>query len=82
MREITFWELLSHDNRFLVLTDLEERTIYTWDRHRTLQVWRQTDPNYDWAEIDKWEEVAIRQLTIIPKTFEEARAEALAWKNA
>lgn len=78
--------LVSNDERIIVLTAQDERSIYTWNRSDTLQCWRPVvrgdDRDYPKGRFDPndWEEVAIlTQSGYGPKNYEEARTVAIAW---
>ena len=78
--------LLSHDERQIVLTSAEERSIITWNQSDTFQWWRpivRSDfGDYSKGRFDPndWEEVAIlTQSGYGPKTYEDARKVATDW---
>lgn len=78
--------LLSHDERRIVLTSSEDRSIITWNQSDTFQWWRpvvRTDySDYPKGRFDlnDWEEVSIlTQSGYGPKTYEDARQVAIAW---
>lgn len=78
--------ILSHDERQIVFTSAEERSIITWNQSDTLQWWRpvvrMNDSDYPKGEFDPndWEEVSIlTQSGYGPKNYEEARTVAIAW---
>lgn len=78
--------IISNDERQIVLTSAEDRSIITWNQSDTLQWWRpivrQDFSDYSKGRFDPndWEEVAIlTQSGYGPKTYEEARKVAIAW---
>jgi WD40 repeat protein len=78
--------LLSHDERRIVLTSAEDRSIITWNQSDTFQWWRPVvrmdDSDYPSGEFDPndWEEVSIlTQSGYGPKTYEDARQVAINW---
>jgi hypothetical protein len=78
--------VLSHDERQIVLTSSEDRSIITWNQSDTLQWWRpvvrMNETDYPSGRFDPndWEEVAIlTQSGYGPKTYEDARRVAIAW---
>lgn len=87
--------LLSHDERQIVLTSAEDRSIITWNQADTFQWWRPvvrmqpedlgfmsvtlSGGSFDFNPND-WEEVAIlTQSGYGPKTYEQARKVAIGW---
>jgi hypothetical protein len=81
-------DILSLDERIIVLSDWETRSLITWNQSDTLQWWRpkvrirkadypkgQHDPN-DWEEV-----TILTQSGYGPKTFKEARKVAQDWIN-
>lgn len=78
--------ILSHDERQIVLTSVEDRSIITWNQSDTLQWWRPI-VRVDYSDYPKgrfddndWEEVAIlTQSGYGPKNYEQARKVAIAW---
>ena len=78
--------IMSNDERQIVLTSAEDRSIITWNQSDTLQWWRpivrQDFSDYKTGRFDPndWEEVAIlTQSGYGPKTYEDARQVAIAW---
>ena len=78
--------LLSHDERRIVLTSAEDRSIITWNQSDTFQWWRPVvrvnEADYPSGRFDSndWEEVSIlTQSGYGPKTYEDARQVAIAW---
>jgi hypothetical protein len=78
--------LLSHDERQIVLTSAEDRSIITWNQADTFQWWRPVvridDINYPRKQFDSndWEEVGIlTQSGYGPKTYADARKVAIGW---
>jgi hypothetical protein len=69
------FDILSNDERVVVLSDADEGMIYTWNKSLTLQSW--------WANEDKeWIEVDVQTLSTRPKDFDSARNAALRWYSA
>jgi hypothetical protein len=76
------FEILSMDERVIVYSSLEDRSLITWNQSATLQWWRPVvrlesykfDPN-------DWEEVAILTLSHSPRNFKEAREAAIRWQT-
>lgn len=78
--------LLSHDERRIVLTSAEDRSIITWNQSDTFQWWRpvvrvnESDYPNGQFDLNDWEEVSIlTQSGYGPKTYEDARQVAIAW---
>lgn len=78
--------LLSHDERRIVLTSAEDRSIITWNQSDTFQWWRpvvrvnESDYPSGHFDLNDWEEVSIlTQSGYGPKTYEDARQVAIAW---
>ena len=77
--------LLSHDERQIVLTSAEDRSIITWNQTDTFQWWRpvvRMNPGGYSSEFDPndWEEVAIlTQSGYGPKNYADARRVAIGW---
>lgn len=69
----TLFEVLSNDERIIVYSDQENKTIYTWNQSLTLQAW----DCHEFAA--RWEEVSIRTLAKEPKNYAEARIKAIEW---
>jgi hypothetical protein len=78
--------ILSNDERRIVFSSKEDRSIFTWNQSDTMQWWRpvirssQSDyPNGRFDEND-WEEVGILTKSGHgPKTYDQARELAMAW---
>ena len=80
------FDIFSMDERVIVLSSLEDRSLVTWNQSDTLQWWRPIVrcSCYPRGEFDSndWEEVSIlTQSGYGPKTFEEARKVAIDWIN-
>jgi hypothetical protein len=71
---MTLLQLLSLDERVIVLSDKATKIVITWNRSKTLQMWQQ-----DGFGFDKWREVDSRVLTKDPKTYDKARKAAVEW---
>lgn len=80
------FDILASNQRIIVLSDWQTRSLFTWNQADTLTWWRpkvrirkadypkgQHDPN-------DWEEITSRTLSENPpKTFEEAKEQAKLW---
>lgn len=80
--------ILSLDERIIVLTSPEDRSVYTWNQSDTFQCWRPVvrvnESDYPNGQFDPndWEEVAIMTKSGHgPKSYADARDVALAWHN-
>lgn len=80
---MTLFELLSLDERIIVLSLVDDRVIYTWNRSSTLQCWRKYRMRYGAPDrhFDSWEEVGIQNLSSEPHTYEKARLAAIEWSQ-
>lgn len=78
---MTLFELLSHDEKLIVLSNEGDETLFTWNRAHTLQFWKQS--NYDeWGQYDpSWNEVSCRTLSEEPTSYDEARKQAMMWQG-
>jgi hypothetical protein len=76
---LDLFDLLSHDNRIIVLSDPTDRILYTWNRESTLQVWEEVETFRHGHRV--WKEWQAQTLSSVPQTFEAARKAAIAWKN-
>ncbi len=78
---MNLFDVLSNDDRVIVLSDHEYGCIYTWNFSLTLSEWRLTTnahiPEFD----DIWEEVEVRTLSEKPKSFEAAKEAAKNFRN-
>ena len=72
---MNLFEVLSFDERVIVLSVVEDQYIYTWNKSLTLQCWQRS--NY--LNKDDWEEINVRTLNDPPVNFEEARQFAISW---
>ena len=71
---MNLFDILSNDERFIVLSSADDRYIYTWNRSLTLQCYvQQTEGHYA--------EVEVCTLSTAPRTFEDARRQAHKWHN-
>jgi hypothetical protein len=75
-------DLLANDERIIVYSSKEDRSIVTWNQTDTLQWWRPVvrieDPES--YKQDNWEEVGIlTQSGYGPKSYKQARKVAIAW---
>ena len=75
------FDILSNDERVIVLSDSESLCIYTWNKSLTLQEWMCMTPSSDLDYDDLWEEVEVRTLSEVPNSFEEAKLAAKDFKN-
>ena len=82
------FDILSLDERIIVLSSREDRSLITWNQSDTFQWWRPVvrmdESDYPNGRFDSndWEEVAIlTQSGYGPKTFEAARKVAHNWIN-
>ena len=83
----TIFDILSNDERIIVLSDKENNQVVTWNQSLTLQVFSLKDSAYSGtpkrASTDeiatRWEETAILTLAKEPASFKEARQKAREW---
>jgi len=75
---ISFFDVLSFDERIIVYSVVEEMLIYTWNQSDTIQCWKKVrDP---WIDRDAWEEDGIlTQSGYGPRDYDEARVVAMNW---
>ena len=79
------FDILASNQRVVVFSNWETRSLFTWNQEDILTWWRpkvrihkvdypkgQHDPN-------DWEEIFSKTLEVPPKTFEEAREQAKLW---
>lgn len=66
--------VLSDGYRVLVLPDRDSNAIFTWNNVHTLQRYVQYQPS-------QWMETEIRTLSIMPKSFLEAKKEAMVFRD-
>lgn len=83
---MNLFDILSMDERVLVHSDVGERTIITWNRSLTLQLWTKViDPyqlsGYEDTE-DNWREVNVQVLSEEPDNYEAARQAAIRWTHS
>jgi hypothetical protein len=69
---MTLFQMLSNDERVIVLSSEDNQQVYTWNRSLTLQCWTV-------QEDGTFEEVDIRTLSTEPHTYERARQQAQKW---
>lgn len=69
---LTLFQVLSFDQRVIVLSSVDTGEIYTWNLSLTLQAWHANEDG-TWAEVD------IRTLSRAPRSFSEARVAAEKW---
>ena len=77
--ERSLFDILSNDERIIVLSVLDEDKIITWNKSDTLQAWIKKSFPYCktgdmWLEID-----ILTQSGYGPKNYDEARQVALTW---
>jgi hypothetical protein len=70
----TLFDVLANDERIIVLSDVGEQFIITWNQSDTLQCWH--NKNGMWHEYD-----ILTQSGYGPKTYKQARKIALMWHN-
>lgn len=68
----TLFEILSFDERILVLSSQEDEVIFTWNQSLTLQCWSSIGRGL-------FEERNLRTLMEEPAGFAEAKASAQRW---
>jgi len=68
---MNLFQILSHDERIIVLSEEGADVFYTWNQSLTLQKWRSVG--------DTWEEEDIRTLSDTPADYHAAREAALRW---
>ena len=71
------FNILSHDERIIVLSNEGDSVIYTWNRSLTLQCWQRV-PSF--GRRDEWKEISVRTLSEEPRNFNEASTAALKWQ--
>ena len=69
---MNIFDVLSNDERVIVLSSRENGQVYTWNFSLTLQCW-------DVGENGEWYEADARTLSEAPRSFVEAVREALRW---
>lgn len=72
------FDLLSQDERIIVLSDPSERVIYTWNQSLTLQCWRDLSLDSH-SQNGQWEEIDCRTLSEEPINFAAAKKAAERW---
>lgn len=80
---MTLFEILSKDERVIVLSSEEDGALYTWNQSLTLQCWELTSRigetrGFAYTE-NEWDEVDIQTLSEEPKDFAAARKAACKW---
>lgn len=81
---MNLFDILSNDERVIVLSNVGERMMVTWNQSLTLQAWGKVyDPlrGYDDSE-DKWEELECQTLSDQPANYKAARKAAETWVRA
>ena len=80
------FDVLSQDERILVLSDPTDRIVYTWNQSLTLQCWKQSGSfcshGASFQNEPGWEEIDCQTLSEVPLDFRAARQAALKWKNS
>lgn len=83
---MNLFDILSCDERVLVLSEFGSSIIYTWNHSLTLQCWKREGSVYFLPDIsrhfDKWEEIDVRTLSEPPFNYEHARAAAISWQGS
>jgi hypothetical protein len=74
---MTIFDILSNDDRVIVLSDAKTQTIYTWNRSLTLQAFQKNNRH----GYDAWEETDIRTLPDVPQEHEHAVTRAMQWQH-
>lgn len=77
---MTLFEILSHDERIIVLSNEGDQTIYTWNRSLTLQCWAHYRGGI-YEGVDRWDEVDMRTLDKEPANFQKAKEAAQVWQG-
>lgn len=73
------FDILSKDERIIVLSLPEERSLFTWNKTDTIQWWRPVVRVHEWDypsgkfDPNDWEEVGNFSNQVGLKTFEEAK---------
>lgn len=75
---MTLFEILAGNQRFLVYSDPNTFTLYTWNKSLILQAYRQ-DRKAFLADKDRWDEVDVQTLSNQPESFEAAMIAAINW---
>lgn len=81
---MTLFDILSHDERILVLPAKGDQVIYTWNQACTFQAWKHSGFKLEigfgrqW-EIDSWVEIDYKKAPENLKSFEAAKEFALRW---
>lgn len=79
------FEILSMDERVIVYSSEEDRSLFTWNQSLTLQWWRPVvrldESAYPKGVFDPndWEEISIRTLSDMPLDYHAARSAAIRW---
>ena len=83
---MNLFDILSDDERIIVLSSKQDGIIVTWNQSCTLQYWnKKTVEQYGSSypfnkdELDIWEETDCRTLMNEPANFAEARIAAQEW---
>jgi len=75
---MNLFDILSNDERVIVLSDEGAKTIFTWNKSLTLQYWGWFPA--EGYKASYWEEFSIRTLSEVPANFDIARKAALEWQ--
>ena len=85
---MNLFDVLSKDERVIVLSCVEDKCIYTWNQSLTLQCWEvysnqggKEEHDSDIFQLDGWNEVGIMYLPSDPINFKDARKTAQKWHN-
>jgi hypothetical protein len=65
----TIHDMLSHDERIVILSDEAENVLVTWNQSLTLQSW----------DSETFQEIDLCTLSTEPVDFYEARQKVIAW---
>lgn len=74
---MNLFDILSHDERIVVLSNVGDGCIFTWNRSLTLQWWMKNNS----LCVDGWKEIGVRTLSDPPLNYEEARQAAMKWQG-
>lgn len=80
---MNLFDILSNDERVIVLSNKDDAVIYTWNHSLTLQCWKREGSVYFHPAIsrhyDNWEEIDVRTLSEPPFNYQHARSAAILW---
>lgn len=78
---MNLFQLLSKDERVIVMSSEEDGYIYTWNQDKVLECWKDYGSCKDCGPEANWQKVNILTLDKVPRTFAEARQLAIDWYN-